>query len=183
MDDKARHGFETARFSYAEVEGALAGAFGVSPDVQERAFRARLKHFQRLGLPRVRPGKGSRLDYSFEDACKWALTLMASEIGIEPVAMVKVIGREWERVFVPIMMQAVDDKARVSPVWLIIRPRAVSGAWGGETGPKFIGHFRGRDVAWLLKQGDGGWTAVRNLTDVLIRIESGLEAREKSEKH
>jgi hypothetical protein len=190
MDDKARHGFETARFQYAEVEEALAKAFGVNPDAQERAFRARLKHLQRLGLPKNRPGKGSRLDYSFEDAAKWAVTLMAAEIGVEPAAMVKVIGRDWRDIFVPIMKQAIDAESRAgNPVFLIIFPRVVSGAWGGEIGPKFIGHFRryfyegtdadGRpirrdNVAWLLERDDGGWIAVRNLTAVLTKIEAVL---------
>jgi hypothetical protein len=199
MDDKARHGFETARFSYAEIEQALAAAFGVSPDVRERQFRARLKHFSRLGVPSNKPGKGSRLLYSLEDAAKWLLMLMGAEIGIEPVAMARVIDRHWQQYLAPIMRMAINDESRVgmvvdgdmlppNPLFLTIRPRVVSGDWGGEIEPKWIGGLRRYtyrakladrrrhdNFTDLLKQDDDGWVAVRNLTEALSKIEEALK--------
>ena len=42
--------------SYAEVETILAEVFDAA-DVQRTRFRARLKHFRKLGLPTQKPGR------------------------------------------------------------------------------------------------------------------------------
>ena len=56
MAGKKRERLEIATYSYAVVETSLANIFGVDPDIQRGAFRARLKHFQRLGLPGIEFG-------------------------------------------------------------------------------------------------------------------------------
>jgi hypothetical protein len=197
MDDSPRQRFEKPLFSYAQVEQALATAFGVSPDVRERAFRARLKHFQRLRVPAARPGKGSALAYSLEDAAKWALLLMGAEVGIEPVAMAKVIARFWKSHLAHFMRKALGSEARIgkdglppNPIWLTIRPRLNWG--GGGVDPDWIGYtpqddyslkdkdgmpWRRPNVEMLMERAaaDGTWLGVRNLTDVLTKIEEALQ--------
>ena len=62
------------RFSYAGVEAGLMVALDIK-DEWRTLFRSRIKHFQRIGAngPGVRPGKGSPLRYSFEQAARLAL--------------------------------------------------------------------------------------------------------------
>ena len=91
-----RHKFETPRYSYGVVEGALAAVFGIDAKTQRGALRARLKHIQRLGLPGTAAGKGARVSYSLEQAFQWLIALLLSEIGIDPIVIVKTIKKHWK---------------------------------------------------------------------------------------
>jgi hypothetical protein len=89
MPRKIRNQFETPRYSYGAVEGALGAVFGADIDTQQGALRARLKHFGRLGLPGGRAGKGTRMLYSLEHASQWVVALLMSELSIDPTVIVK----------------------------------------------------------------------------------------------
>jgi hypothetical protein len=138
MHGKARHNFETARYSYGVVEGALAAVFGVDAKTQRGALRARLKHIQRLGLPGTAAGKGARISYSLEQASQWLIALLLSEIGIDPVVIVKTLQKNWGSSLARRVQEAADAGALSSkPILLSIRPRSMSGAWIGKKSPSF----------------------------------------------
>ena len=79
-------------FRYAQVENALL-AMHTPDEVHRGAMRARLKYFQRLGLTENAPGKGARVQYSFEDVATWAFGLQLAEFGIDPtrIAAIKLV--------------------------------------------------------------------------------------------
>jgi hypothetical protein len=84
----------TATFGYAQVESALARVFDLE-DAQEGAFRGRLKHFRKLGIPAENPGKGARLRYSASDIFQLLICLELSEFGIDPTLIVKIVQSHW----------------------------------------------------------------------------------------
>ncbi len=144
MQGKARHKFETPRYTYGVVEGALAGVFGVDVKTQRGALRARLKHIQRLGLPGTAAGKGARISYSFEQASQWLIALLLSEIGIDPVVIVETIQKNWRSSLAKSVQEAADAGALSGkPVLLSIRPRSMSGAWIGNKSSSF------RSLPWI----------------------------------
>jgi hypothetical protein len=84
-------------FTYAEAETLLARAFGVSEDVQKAAFRGRLKHLKKLGVPLdSAPGKGKKILYSKDHVFQWAYCLELSEFGIDPTLVADILHRTWE---------------------------------------------------------------------------------------
>jgi hypothetical protein len=193
MVGKKRKHLEIATYSYAVVETSLATIFGASPDIQRGAFRARLKHFQRLGLPGIESGKGTRVDYTFPLACQWLIGLMMAEVGVDPIIIVQVVKTRWE--FLEMWIgRAVDPSEAENPVFLTLRPRLMSGAWiGGKSDPatlEWIGAFRRYDyrhlkdrdgrpiqrenIAMMLDQ-EEDWLCVRNLTEALTRLQSTLQ--------
>jgi hypothetical protein len=133
MDRKLSQGFETPRYSYAEVERALAAVFNLDADRQRGALRGRLKHLQRLGLPGLESGKGKRVAYSFEQASQWLIALLMAQIGIDPAIIAKTVKASWKGL-VPSVKAAIDTTAkRENPIYLGLRPRVMLGAW--EEGP------------------------------------------------
>jgi hypothetical protein len=100
MHGKARQGLVrqsppvAATFGYAQVETALARIYE-SEDVQRTAFRARLKHFRKLGLPQRQPGKGARLRYTASDIFQLVLACEFAEFGIDPHLITQIIRRHW----------------------------------------------------------------------------------------
>ncbi len=80
---------------YARVEAALAKAYGVE-HVQKAAFRGRLKHFRKLGIPVHVPGKGARIQYGEEDIWQLMVCCELSEFGLDPNQIVKIVRRHWE---------------------------------------------------------------------------------------
>ena len=85
---------------YGEMEQRLASAFGVSdPACRVGAFRGRLKHLGRLGLPLgCRPGKGAKVEHSAEHLWQFGLGLELTATGRTPsdaAALVRVHWREW----------------------------------------------------------------------------------------
>src|SRR5271165_6202270 len=65
---------QEAGYSYAEVEGALGTLFGVTASAKG-SFRGRVRHFQRIGLVEVAPGRGRRIWYTRVQAGEWMLAL------------------------------------------------------------------------------------------------------------
>ena len=171
-------------YSYAAVETALAGIFGADQDVQRGAFRGRLKHFQRLGLPGIESGKGTRISYSGEIASQWLVGLLMAEVGIDPILIVRIIETRWKYLEVGRATDAIAT-APVKPnqVYLGLRPRLMSGAWaGGKANPKtmeWISTFRRYDAHGNENIGLAldreGWFCARNLTVPLVKLQVGLQ--------
>jgi hypothetical protein len=203
MVGKDQNEFAKPRYSYAQVEGALARVFGADAKVQRGAFRGRIKHFQRLGLPGLNVGKGAKITYSYEQACQWLVALLMSEIGFDPTVTVKVIEDYWSDRNVRLatwIRRATDAEALAekNSVHFKLTPRLMSGSWAKRplgTLP-WIGMFRrfdlhlkdarGRPIPRenvsnvLDRAGDDGWLlCCINLTDRVVRLEQELGIRSK----
>jgi hypothetical protein len=77
----------------AQVERALGTLFG-APASAQGSFRGRVRHFQRIGLVEVTPGRGRRIPYTRVQAAKWMVALVLAELGVDPIVIVKSIQQE-----------------------------------------------------------------------------------------
>jgi hypothetical protein len=141
---------EVAGYGYADVERALGTLLG-APATAQGSFRSRVRHFQRIGLIDVTPGKGRRIAYTFDQAAEWMVALFLAEFGIDPVVIVKSIQRE-RRQLREWIEEATDDEALGGDeVFLAARPALMSGAWATKQSAGILrfGKFRRGD--WALK--------------------------------
>jgi hypothetical protein len=91
----ARKSATGSTFAYAEVEEALAKLYAAE-HVQRGAFRGRLKHFRKLGIPQRQPGKGGRIRYTTAgDIFQLMLACELSEFGIDPHLIADILRRHW----------------------------------------------------------------------------------------
>jgi hypothetical protein len=84
----------TLAYAYAQVEAALAKVYDAA-DVQRTAFRGRLKHFRKLGIPQNTPGKGSRIRYTAPDIFQLMIACEFAEFGIDPHLITDIVRRHW----------------------------------------------------------------------------------------
>ena len=141
---------QVAGYSYAQVERALGTLFG-APASAQGSFRGRVRHFQRIGLVEVTPGKGRRIAYTAVQAAEWMVALFLAEFGIDPVVIVRSIERE-RRQLRQWIAEATDDEALGgNEVFLAAQPKLMSGAWASKhaAGILKLAKFRRQD--WALK--------------------------------
>jgi len=181
-------------FRYRQVEAALACTFRVSVEFQTRAFRGRINHLQRLGLPMgVSPGKGKKIDYSREQICQWLLALEFSEFGIDPKIIVSMIQRDWKHL-ARYIRDAIDEESCAgNEVILVMTPAVMSDPWrlGGRTlipSVPRLGMFRLKEPNILIPHVTSGplpfwiWLATNprlglvNLTNRIVALDNALEA-------
>ena len=120
-------------FGYAQVELALAKVFDVE-DTQQGAFRGRLKHFRKLGIPEENPGKGRRLQYTPSDLFQLLVALELSEFDIDPTLIVQIVQQHWKLrkgFFATIRLAQRLPSENPSGDWLVImRPCFMSASLG-----------------------------------------------------
>jgi len=118
--------------AYAEVEAVLAKVYGAEGDVQRTAFRARLKHFKRLGIPRQKPGKGKRIQYTNASGMfQMMLALEFSEFGIDPYLIADILKRHWRNQ--GSLFQGISYTQFFGANYLVVvEARFMSGKWKGE---------------------------------------------------
>ena len=83
------------KFTYAQVETALAKFFGMPAEVQAGMFRARLVHLRRLGFAPEGEGRGTRIEYERDDVLRWLFALKLQDVGIAPQIAARVVDRTW----------------------------------------------------------------------------------------
>jgi hypothetical protein len=133
------------RFPYGEVEAGLMAALDIK-DEWRTLFRSRIKHFQRLGVNGVRPGKGSPLRYSFEQAARLAIAFLFADIGIDPLLTVQLIEKFWEKgslrhyVRRAVAPDAIGDHG----LFLVLRLTAMRGPWAKDSAVASVGAFQRR---------------------------------------
>lgn len=119
--------------AYAVVETALARMHGADAEVQRGAFRGRMKHLQRLGLPLGdKPGKGRRIDYSEAQIVQLALALELSEAGLDPTRIVTFIESCWYLFFEKRVKDLALYPDDVFGEILAISVSAMSSSWLGN---------------------------------------------------
>ncbi len=130
-------------YSYAVVETALARIFGADARVQKRAFRGRLQHLRRLGLPAAGAKRGRTIAYS-DDRQVWALliALELEELGIDPpLAARMVTGRSgpdqakgaWEHYLPKVVRRTRNSSGANDDAILLVEPFLISAAWRGDS--------------------------------------------------
>lgn len=81
--------------TYGEVEATLADLNRIA-DEKRIAFKARLKHFQRLGFPEgANTGTGKRVVYTIPMLFKLVLAVELTQVGMPPKLISEVIERNW----------------------------------------------------------------------------------------
>jgi hypothetical protein len=198
MNEKVSYRFETPRYPYARVEGALAAVFNLDAD-RQGPLRGRLKHLNQLGLPGLKAGKGARVRYSSEHVSQWLVALLMAELGIDPTVIVRLIKSHWKQIR-HWVQQATDNESKAgNHIFLTLRPRLMSAAWAKDKHPldtvPWVGGFRRYDykrrdakgrsiqrenVAMFLDRcSEEGWLCTRDLTDDVERLQGYLDAGEK----
>ena len=189
MDRTDLQKFEQPLFAYSDVERTLAHIFRVDAERQRGALRARLKHFQRLGLPGLAPGKGKPLLYSRELAAMWLMALVLAETGLDPAIIVKAIKDNWKNL-TPWVRKATEYRAQMeSPVFLVARPRAMSGAWQGGPVSLELDMFERYSSVAAPRRADyaleevnkaqdwSGWVSLINFTPLAMQLVTLLPLR------
>jgi hypothetical protein len=127
-------------FSYAEAETILAVLHNVDRERQIGAFRARLKHLKKLGIPKgVRPGRGKRVLYSRNHLFQWVFCLECSQFAIDPTWMVDAIDKHWDAIYRYVFVRAeTHDLSGDDDVFMCFSPSFMSYSWNVDvsTGPK-----------------------------------------------
>jgi hypothetical protein len=122
---------QSAGYSYAEVESALARLFRV-PTPFQGSFRARLRHLQRIGMLEVAPGKGRRITYTRDQTTEWMLALLLAQLGVDPIVVVKSIQAERRRLRGWIGEASDAEALDGNEVFLEAHPALMSGAWASR---------------------------------------------------
>lgn len=116
-------------YSYAQAETVLARLFGAGNEAAQRgAFRGRLKHLKRLGVPLdVSPGRGKRIQYGIEYIYQWALCLELEEFGLDPTIIVQFVRAYWANMLLGYFYEAADLSE--GDLLFHITPRIMSKTW------------------------------------------------------
>ena len=119
---------EYGSLTYAQVEGTLARLHGAKGEPQRKAFRGRLKHLKRLGIPRgSSPGRGKKILYTNEQVYEWALCLELAEFGLDPTLIVKILDNHWNEIFH--YFGAIEAREFSHELFLVVQPSFMESAW------------------------------------------------------
>jgi hypothetical protein len=136
---------------YAEVEDALARMCRVRPDVQKKAFRGKLQHFQKLGIPLdLKPGKGKKNSYTENEVFQWALCLELAEYSVHPSAIADTIRAYWKSHLLDAFRAAGQNETPKDDVLVGFSPHFVPGDFSSHEDRVGLGQpkiLRGED-AW-----------------------------------
>ena len=185
---------ETVRrpLAYAEVEAALAKVYGAEGNVQRTTFRARLKHFKRLGIPQQKPGKGSRIRYATaSDMFQMMLALEFSEFGVDPYLIADILKRHW-RVQGSLFQGISYTQFFGANSLVVVEARFMSSKWNREirtatkisfsaSAPVVIHCIFASDKDWLdeLEKAGGKRFLVFNLSARVREVEQTLKSEGK----
>ena len=124
------------KFKYGQVEAALVAALGIAPE-NLGAFRGRLQHLRKLGVPDLpRPGSGQTLEYDHRHALEMMLAVELENIGKAPRAaamaassILRIVGDEPADVFIAF------DRSD-APGYGVLTGRDVFRRWLEESAPR-----------------------------------------------
>lgn len=83
------------KLSYSDLVDFLCWMNRIAPD-SEAAFRARLRHFQRLGFPEgSNTGKGKRAKYDLDMLLQLVIAIQFMQAGMTPQRIVHLVTKNW----------------------------------------------------------------------------------------
>jgi hypothetical protein len=129
------------RHAYGEVETALLAALAID-DAWRAPFRARVKHFLRLGALGARSRRGASITYSFEAAARLAILFLIADVGLDPGLSVRLVEEYWEKELQRRVRQAVAPGSGGNPWFMTLRLAAMRGPWAGQSVVVKIGAFQ-----------------------------------------
>jgi hypothetical protein len=107
-------------YSYGQVESALMRVHQI-PTNAKGAFRAQIKHFQKIRIVTSSPGKGRRIEYSVHDVLLWGFALELAQFGIDPADVKRIIfSRELDALF------AIFDQKPERDIFFFFHPTLLS---------------------------------------------------------
>lgn len=116
--------------TYAQGEGLLARTYKAPDRTRENAFRARLKHLKRLGIPLgSSPGRGAKIRYDFDQICQWALCLELAEAGMDPARVAELMKENWHSRISDLFQTAAEPG---NAMYLAIHPNTMSKNWSSK---------------------------------------------------
>ena len=168
---------------------------GANSTAQTGALRGRLKRLATLGLPGAGPGKGTRRQYTWEEAAQLAIALLMQDGGLDPTIVVLAIRKEW-----PQLAAGVKKALAGEPMLLVLSMQLVAGPWSRDPSSALpspsarcrvsLDEKRRARPWWRNRQGNHvdlaaaaqltisttgpGWIAVRDLTAELSKLRAAL---------
>ena len=128
-------------FTYGEAETLLAKLHGAEA-VQRLAFRGRMKHLKRVGIPLdTTVGQGKKQLYSEDHVWQWAFALELEQVNVDPTSIGKIMATYWVDSIRPAYLAA---SSREEPVWFWMRPRFMDAVGIGSS-----------DLGWAGLEGIG----------------------------
>jgi hypothetical protein len=139
-------------FTYAEAETLLAELHGVDRERQVGAFRARLKHLKKLGVPSgSTPGKGKKILYTREELYQWVFCLECYQFGIDPTWMASFVQKYWKNLYYHAFGRA-EFHEQADDYFLVFTPSFMTSAWSDrvsddpQTDVPFIGSVPKKEI-------------------------------------
>jgi hypothetical protein len=127
--------------TYAEAESALAAIYQASGKPQAGAFRGRLKHFKRLGIPLgVNPGRGKKIGYGRNELYQWCFCLELSEFGVDPSIIVKIVRQYWDTQIFPGLNAIKEELNTDKQYYFWIPTELMSASWSPAKQFRGIGY-------------------------------------------
>jgi hypothetical protein len=122
-------------YTYGQAETVLARMYQADAEAQKTTFRARLKHFKKLGVPfYVSPGKGAKVQYDRTHVFQWAMCLELSEFGLDPTLTTRIMRNWWSELLKDLQLHDLSAEAGKAASsdhdrLLLLNPGVMSKAW------------------------------------------------------
>lgn len=176
-DDAAVREARAQPIKYVNFEKFLARLHGIVGETQTKAFRGRLQHLRRLGVPHgPKPGRGSKIDYTEAQFYECAFALELIQCGADPLAVSEFLGTSFEDEILPRMASAYQDHSRLSgadDLFFFATPNLMSAAWKNVAAFKFK-WARQRELNGLIFDRGGRRLLLINVTRLVNQIGGAL---------
>jgi hypothetical protein len=157
--------------------------FGVREE-SKGAFRGRINNFQKQRLVPASPGKGKKIEYTFENVLTWAVALELSEFNIDPSKIINIMSI---LLHMPLWRRFIDDLDQTDDLYFLLHPCFVS-KWsqvnGRQAGPALIRPLRASKITAETIEGIEGKdrqrrVAMFNFSELRRDLQTALDAAVK----
>ena len=115
-------------FTYGEAETLLAKLHGAEA-VQKLAFRGRMKHLKRVGIPLdTSVGQGKKQLYSEDHLWQWAFALELEQVNVDPTSIGKIMAAYWAESIRPAYVAAKQARPLTAILFWIV-PQFMNSTW------------------------------------------------------
>ena len=145
-------------FTYGEAETLLAKLHGAEA-VQRLAFRGRMKHLKRVGIPLdTSVGQGKKTLYTEDHLYQWAFALELEQVNVDPTSIGKIMAAYWADSIRPAYLAAKEASPLTAILFWIV-PQFMNSTW--------VTHTDGveGDALGILEM---GWVGAAELQTVLM---------------